>query len=127
MSTTKQATSRTTVAMEGDLGALRARVAQLEHQLAQHSSSTRQTGSSHDTQEALRASEEQYRRLIEGVRMIAWEYAPATKQFTFISQHAQDILGYPLESWREPQFWYKHLHPDDRERAAKFSREHVAR
>lgn len=114
---------------EHELSELRARIAQLEEQLelAQQGGPARRGHSPTEAQAALPASEEQYRRLIEGVRMIVWEYAPATKQFTFVSHHAQDILGFPLDHWREPQFWYKHLHPDDRERAAKFSRDQVAR
>jgi PAS domain S-box-containing protein len=64
---------------------------------------------------------------VEGVRLIAWEFDPKRKQFLYISHHAEEILGYPLEAWREPGFWYAHLHPEDRERTVAFSREHVSR
>ena len=80
-----------------------------------------------EAEDARRTTEDRYRRLVEGVRLIAWEFDPRVKQFTFISHHAQDILGYSLESWRQKGFWYDRLHPDDRDRAANYSREHVSR
>lgn len=95
-----------------ELECLRARVAQLEEQLA------------HETD---RHSGDRYRRLVETVRLIAWEFDPATKRFDFVSQYALDILGYPQEAWKEPAFWYNHLHPDDREGVAQFCRENAAR
>ncbi len=30
------------------------------------------------------------------------------------------MLGYPVEQWREPNFWVSHLHPEDREWAPAF-------
>lgn len=78
-------------------------------------------------EEALRTSEEQYRRLIKGVRMIAWEYDLQAMRYTFVSKHAEDVLGYPLSQWHEPEFWTTHVHPDDRERALAFNREQVER
>ena len=79
-----------------------------------------------DTVAVQHAAEQRYRRLIEGVRLIAWEFEPSTKQFTFVSHQAEEILGYPIDAWREPGFWYDHVHPADRDRAAAFSRERVA-
>lgn len=78
-------------------------------------------------EEALRASEEQYRRLIEGVRMIAWEYDLAEHRYLFVSNHAEDVLGYPLSEWHQRDFWSSHVHPDDRARAEAFSHEQVER
>jgi PAS domain S-box-containing protein len=76
---------------------------------------------------ALRESEERYRRVLESVRLIAWEFDRHAKRFTFVSPKAEEILGYPLAEWSAPAFWYHHLHPDDREWAVEFSREHTAR
>jgi PAS domain S-box-containing protein len=99
-----------------ELEKLRARVVELEREgLARLAA-----------EEALRTSESRYRRLVEGVRLIAWEFDVATRQFTFVSHHAEDILGYPLDKWRAAGFWYDHLHPEDRERATAYCREHVA-
>jgi len=50
--------------------------------------------------------------------VIVWEADASTWQFSFVSQHAENVLGYPVEQWlREPSFWVNHLHPEDRERA----------
>lgn len=80
-----------------------------------------------EAEEAFLLGQRRYRRLIEAVRLIAWEFDPRTRQFTYVSENAQEILGYPLDRWYAPAFWYDHLHPEDRERAASFSRERVAR
>jgi len=67
---------------------------------------------------ALRESQERYRDLVQGLDAIVWEADAATLQFSFVSQQAEAILGYPVEQWlTEPDFWINHLHPDDRERA----------
>jgi PAS domain S-box-containing protein len=71
--------------------------------------------------------EDRYRRLVEDLRLIVWEFDRTTKRFVYVSPQAQAILGYSLEQWHEPQFWYHHVHPDDREEALRFSHEHVAR
>ncbi|RMG46508.1 MAG: PAS domain S-box protein [Acidobacteria bacterium] len=65
---------------------------------------------------ALRESEERYRDLVEGVDAIVWECDPETMRFTFVSERARDILGYPVERWlTEKDFWIRHVHPDDRD------------
>ncbi len=65
---------------------------------------------------ALRESEERYRDLVEGVDAIVWEGDPQTMRFTFVSERARDILGFPVERWlTEKDFWIHHVHPDDRE------------
>jgi PAS domain S-box-containing protein len=48
---------------------------------------------------------------------VLWKAEPETLQFTYVSPHAQAILGYWLERWMgESNFWKKHLFPDDRQR-----------
>lgn len=55
--------------------------------------------------------------LIESVRAILRRADPNTFQTTFINKHAEDILGYSIESWlQNPSFWVEHLHPEDRDR-----------
>lgn len=78
-------------------------------------------------EEALRRSEEQHRRLVEGARIIAWEVDLATMQFTFVSRHAEAVLGYPVEKWYEHDFWPRHIHPDDREWAVEFCKTETER
>jgi PAS domain S-box-containing protein len=62
-------------------------------------------------------AERRFRTLVQGVDAIVWETDPASGQFGFVSQRAEEILGYPVARWLgEPDFWERHLHPDDRER-----------
>ena len=75
------------------------------------------------TSEALASSEARFRRLVDHARLVAWEFDSLSKRFTFVSPQAQRLLGYTPEEWREPNFWFDHVHPDDRDRARAFSRE----
>src|SRR5438094_3003259 len=74
-----------------------------------------------------RADAERARRrfhdLVQGLDAILWEANPRTARFTFVSQRAEKLLGYPVERWlSEPQFWLGLLHPEDRERAVGLCR-----
>ena len=61
-------------------------------------------------------SERRYRTLIEGIdHAIGWA-ADQTLRLTFVTRQAERILGFPVERFLEPDFWEKHLHPDDRDR-----------
>ena len=67
-------------------------------------------------QEAQQAAE-RHRSLIQSVDAIVWEGDAETLQFTFVSQRARAMLGYPLSRWTtDPDFWSERVHPDDRER-----------
>lgn len=54
--------------------------------------------------------------------VIVWEGDPATFRFSFVSQAAERVLGYPSARWiEEPTFWTDHLvHPDDRSDAVAY-------
>ncbi len=70
---------------------------------------------------AVGASERRFESLVQDLDAIVWEADAATWQFSFVSQRAEAILGYPVERWlKEPTFWADHIHPDDRERAVAF-------
>lgn len=70
---------------------------------------------------ALNANKIKYRQLIDSVEGIVWEADPHTFAFQFVSQKAEEILGYPVECWLEDStFWGDHLHPDDRDWAIEF-------
>ncbi len=72
-------------------------------------------------QEELRESQQAYASLVNTVDGIVWELDVPTFRFTFVSQQAERLLGYPAERWlQEPDFWQNHLHPDDREPALSF-------
>ncbi|HVN50762.1 MAG TPA: hypothetical protein VMT43_04990, partial [Acidimicrobiales bacterium] len=56
-----------------------------------------------------------YLDLMGGIDAIVWEqltYKPTT---LYVNRRAEDIVGYPAESWAQPNFWHDHVHPDDRE------------
>src|SRR6185436_20813019 len=62
--------------------------------------------------------------LVDTLDAIVWEGDARTLSFSFVSQRAEKILGYPLSRWLEdPTFWVDHLHPEDRERAVQFCQE----
>lgn len=47
---------------------------------------------------------------------IIWEAEATTGQFTFVSQSAERLLGYPVEQWlTQPDFWTNLVHPEDRQ------------
>ncbi|HEX4948829.1 MAG TPA: PAS domain-containing protein [Blastocatellia bacterium] len=67
------------------------------------------------------AAERRFRELVNGLDAIVWDADPRTMQFSFVSQRAEQILGYPIQRWlEEPNFWASILHPDDREATINF-------
>jgi two-component system, cell cycle sensor histidine kinase and response regulator CckA len=76
---------------------------------------------------AAEAAEERFRNLVQDVDAIVWEMDPRTFQFTFVSQQAEQILGYPVERWlTELHFWANHIVPEDRDRVLAISRKATA-
>lgn len=67
----------------------------------------------HLIQAELEASESRWSSLIQSVDGIVWEADARTFTFTFVSNQAERLLGFPCEDWLAPGFWVKHLHPDD--------------
>ncbi|MDI1289205.1 MAG: PAS domain-containing protein, partial [bacterium] len=65
------------------------------------------------TEESLRLSENRYRQLVDGIDVISWELSLPEFRFTFVSEPAERILGYPVENWYQRDFWITHVHPDD--------------
>ncbi|TWT40594.1 Autoinducer 2 sensor kinase/phosphatase LuxQ [Phycisphaerae bacterium RAS1] len=66
-------------------------------------------------EEKLAAQEEQWRLLIEGTNIVAWEFDPERGVFTYVSPQAAS-LGYHLDDWLTDGFFGRMLHPQDRER-----------
>ena len=67
------------------------------------------------------AAQHRFRDLVNSVEGIIWEADATTFQFSFVSNQAERILGYPVGRWlSDPTFWKDHLHPDDREWAVPF-------
>ncbi|BAT54280.1 multi-sensor hybrid histidine kinase [Nostoc sp. NIES-3756] len=65
-------------------------------------------------EKALKESEARLRTLTEKVRVIPWEVEASTGNFTYVGPQCVDILGYPVADWYTDNFWYEHIHPDDR-------------
>ena len=81
-----------------------------------------------DTTEQVLAEEEvirsrqQYRNLIEDVNAVVWESLLPENKFIFVAGPVEKILGYPTDEWYESDFWYKHVHLDDRDWAFAYAR-----
>ena len=76
---------------------------------------------------AAEASERRLRELVQSIDAIVWEAEAKTHQFTFVSQRAEQILGYPVGQWlSQADFWEQHLHPLDREQAVGARRQAMA-
>ena len=68
-------------------------------------------------EQELRNSEQHYRSLVENLSAIAWEACADDHTYTYVSPHAEKLLGYPLRDWKLPGFWPGTLHPDDAQHA----------
>lgn len=76
----------------------------------------------------LRLSEEKFSSLVNQISGIVWEADPTTFQFTFVSNQAERLVGYPVTKWTDdPHFWHDHLHPEDRDRVVRLCRESTER
>ncbi|MFB4392380.1 MULTISPECIES: bifunctional diguanylate cyclase/phosphodiesterase [unclassified Pseudomonas] len=64
-------------------------------------------------EQELRSSEYHYRSLVESLSAIAWEADANDYTYSYVSPHAENLLGYPLREWLKPGFWRSVLHPED--------------
>ena len=72
---------------------------------------------------AERQAEQEQRRFLDMVNTtegIVWEADARSFNFTFVSDKAERLLGYPVSDWYQPGFWAAHLHPEDRDWATAF-------
>jgi hypothetical protein len=59
-----------------------------------------------------------YRDLGEDLDAIVWEARATPWRFTFVSERAAEMLGYPTSQWTSTsEFWHQTIHPEDREAA----------
>ncbi|MGM0560573.1 MAG: PAS domain S-box protein [Pseudomonadota bacterium] len=66
--------------------------------------------------------------LIASIDGVVWEADPDSLQYTFVSSKVEDILGYPREQWTdEPDFWVRHLHPEDAEHILALSKGEISK
>ncbi len=72
-------------------------------------------------EEALNQSQKAYEDLVNSVEGIVWECEFPSYEFTYVSQQAERLLGYPIEQWlNAPGFFSSHLHHEDREWALEY-------
>lgn len=69
---------------------------------------------------ALKAFQQRFRDIVNTTDGIVWEADAQTFNFTFVSNQAERLLGYPVSDWLQPGFWVNNLHPDDREWASQY-------
>ncbi|MDD9967567.1 MAG: PAS domain-containing protein [Myxococcales bacterium] len=68
-----------------------------------------------------------YRQLVASMDAVPWELDVATWRFTFVGEQAEALLGYACTRWYEEDFWYGHVHPEDRDAALAFCQAAVER
>lgn len=73
------------------------------------------------TQKELDESKTRFQSLVESVNVIPWESDFQNKRLLYIGKQVEKILGYPAESWRKPNFWEDHIHPEDRNYVINYS------
>lgn len=65
------------------------------------------------------------RRLISlfgSLGAVVWKYDWTTRAFTYVSEAAEQLLGYPRDAWLQPGFWAERLHHEDAVWAPDFCR-----
>jgi PAS domain S-box-containing protein len=79
-------------------------------------------------QAARKESEQRFQDLVQGLDAIVWEADAATLRFSFVSQRAQTVFGFPTDRWLdEPDFFSKRIHPEDRVKVMAKCRAALAR
>jgi PAS domain S-box-containing protein len=77
--------------------------------------------------EKAETSARRFSDLVHRLEAIVYEADPATGKFTFVSEGARAILGYPAVRWLAEQgFWVSLLHPADRDRVVELRRTAIA-
>ena len=67
-------------------------------------------------QEDVRHTRERLSQLLETTKVMAWEGEVENQRFTYVSEQAVKMLGYPTSVWYAPGFLASHIHPEDRHR-----------
>ena len=79
-------------------------------------------------EEAIARTQAKFNSLVNSIDGIVWESDIDSLNFSYVSSHAEKLLGYPISRWLdEPGFWATHMHPDDRISAIAFSDEHIGK
>ena len=71
-----------------------------------------------EAQKLMLNSRQRLENLVNTIDGIVWECDAETFELHFISQKTLSILGYTVEEWSsDVDFWQKHMHPDDHDKA----------
>jgi len=68
------------------------------------------------------AATARFEDLVQGIDAIVWEADVGSDRYSFVSKRAEHLLGYPIEQWLEPNFWFGIIHPADVDRAKRMSK-----
>jgi len=82
------------------------------NKLASHLSSTR--AALVDEHAALDKQTRHMQTLLDGIDAVIVEADPDTCRFIYVSREAENLLGYEMAEWLEPDFLLKHIHPEDK-------------
>lgn len=61
--------------------------------------------------------------LLSAVPGVLWTYNVGASRYLWVSPAAPQFLGFPRETWLEPGFWSRSIHPEDRARVELACRE----
>jgi anti-anti-sigma factor len=91
----------------------------------------RDMAAEHAARQVADAASARLRAMVEGLAAIVWEAdwdaQRRVLRFTFISERAEELLGYTAAELRDDETaWPRMIHPDDREEAIRFSLDRVA-
>jgi len=78
-------------------------------------------------QATMKAAQDRFRDIVNTTDGIVWEADATDFTFTFVSQQAERLFGYPAADWRQPGFWAAHLHPQDKAWATEYCAARTAR
>ncbi len=67
-------------------------------------------------------TQDEIAQLVDHIDIVAWELDPTSLAFTYVSQGAERLFGYPVSAWLgDREFWVQRIHPEDRAAAIAFS------
>ena len=67
-----------------------------------------------EERKALRRESAFMETLLNNINAVVVEAKPPGYQYTYVSQEAENLLGFPSEQWLKENFWYNNVYRDDR-------------
>jgi diguanylate cyclase (GGDEF)-like protein/PAS domain S-box-containing protein len=81
-------------------------------QLAEHLSKTQ--SQLEEKHSELKRETRYLQTLLNGIDAVIVEAKVPGYQFSYVSQEAENLLGYSVSQWLKPNFWRDHIYPEDR-------------